>query len=385
MDDETSVTETRLDKHKELSHWLALLHAPGIGSVTIARLLEAFKTADGIITAAAAGELRRHDLVSEPGARFLASPDWSLVDNDLAWLQAGTERHILTLDSDAYPDLLREIADPPPVLFVDGAVGLLNSPQLAIVGSRNPTPLGLETSRDFAHSLAASGLTITSGLALGVDAAAHAGALAAGGTTVAVTGTGLDRVYPASHRRLAHEIAAHGALVSEFPPGTPPRAGHFPRRNRIISGLSLGTLVTEAAPHSGSLITARLAAEQGREVFAMPGSIHNPLARGCHQLLRNGAKLVEEIYDIIEELVQFMSVPSRMDSDSGGFVPSDHGLDQRQQKVIQNLGFEPTSVDTLIERTGFTADILTTTLLALELAGLVATAPGGFYMRRTNQ
>jgi DNA processing protein len=385
MDDETSATEARLDKHKELSHWLALLHAPGIGSVTLARLLEQYATPEGVLAAAATGELQRLALIKENSARFLADPDWSLVENDLAWLQAGPDRHILTRDSQYYPDLLREIADPPPILFVHGNVDLLNSPQLAIVGSRNPTPLGLEMSRDFAHSLAVSGLTITSGLALGVDAAAHAGALAGGGTTVAVTGTGLDRVYPASHRRLAHQIAAHGVLVSEFPPGTPPRPDHFPRRNRIISGLSLGTLVTEAAPHSGSLITARLAAEQGREVFAIPGSIHNPLARGCHHLLRNGAKLVEEIYDIIEELVQFMPVDVRRDSDSDGSVPRDHGLDQRQQKVIQNLGFEPTSVDTLIERTGFTADILTTTLLALELAGLVATAPGGFYMRRTNQ
>jgi DNA processing protein len=277
---------------------------------------------------------------------------------------------------------LRQIADPPPVLFVKGDVSLLNYPQLAIVGSRNPSPVGAETSYAFARSLSACGLTITSGLALGVDAAAHRGALDGNGATIAVTGTGLDRVYPAQHRKLAHAISARGALVSEFPPGTAPKPDHFPRRNRIISGLSLGTLVTEAALRSGSLITAQQALEQGREVFAIPGSIHNPLARGCHSLLRNGAKLVEEICDIIDELGQFQPAVSTRAPNQRSISPAIPGLDQQQQMVVNNLGFEPTSMDTLIERTGFSADNLATSLLSLELAGLVSAVPGGLYMRR---
>lgn len=382
MDDGTLATEkTALDNHGTLVPWLILLHAPGLGPITLARLLEAFPSPTAILTAAADGQLRTHG-VSKQSVDFLTSPESRLVDADLEWLEGGSDRHIIPRDSQYYPALLNEIADPPPVLFVRGQAERLNDPQLAIVGSRNPTPVGLETSQAFARSLVATGLTITSGLALGIDAAAHKGALEGNGTTIAVTGTGPDRVYPARHRRLAEKILANGALVSEFPPGTAARPEHFPRRNRLISGMSIGTLVTEAALHSGSLITARLALDQGREVFAIPGSIHNPLARGCHRLLRNGAKLVEEIYDIIEELGQYVVVPSRMETNHGSPQTAVDGLDQRQQKVLHNLGFEPTSVDTLIERTGFTADILTTILLALELQGLVTTTPGGFYTRR---
>lgn len=381
MDDGTLAAESCLANHSKLTPWLLLLHTPGIGPITLARLLEQFNTPTGILSAAADGQLQKLG-IKKHTIEYLTSPDLALVDKDLEWMEAGSDRHILCRDDHYYPALLNEIADPPPVLFIRGKPDLLNSPQLAIVGSRNPTPVGLETSQAFAQSLVETGLTITSGLALGIDAAAHSGALAGGGTTIAVTGTGPDRIYPASHRRLAEKIIANGALVSEFPPGTQARPEHFPRRNRIISGMSLGTLVTEAALHSGSLITARLALDQGREVFAMPGSIHNPLARGCHKLLRNGAKLVEEIYDIIEELGQYIPVPDRMEPDNGSPETAVHGLDQQQQKVLHNLGFEPTSVDTLSERTGFTPDILTTNLLALELAGLVTTTPGGFYTRR---
>lgn len=381
MDDGILAAENRPANHKELTDWLILLHTPGIGPITLVRLLEKFHTPIGILSAAANGELRAHG-IKKDSIDFLSRPDLSLIEKDLAWMDAGNDRHIVSRDDVYYPALLNEIPDPPPLLFVRGNLKLLNSPQLAIVGSRNPTPVGLETSHAFARSLAETGLTITSGLALGIDATAHIGALAGGGATIAVTGTGPDRIYPAGHRRLAEQIIANGALVSEFPPGTPARPEHFPRRNRIISGLSLGTLVTEAALHSGSLITARLALDQGREVFAIPGSIHNPLARGCHNLLRNGAKLVEEIYDIIEELGQYVPVPHRKEPAHGDLQTAVHGLDQQQQKVLHNLGFEPTSVDTLIERTGFTADILTTILLALELAGVVTTTPGGFFMRR---
>ncbi len=218
----------------------------------------------------------------------------------------GDNRHLITLHDARYPTLLREIDDAPPMLFIQGDPTILNLPQIAIVGSRNPSASGRQTATDFAHFLASAGLAITSGLADGIDGAAHQGALETKNSTLAVTGTGLDRVYPAKHRELAHRIAEQGALISELPPGTPPIPANFPRRNRIISGLSLGTLVVEAAQKSGSLITARLATEQGREVFAIPGSIHNPLARGCHALIRQGAKLVETAGDILEELAPLL-------------------------------------------------------------------------------
>ena len=383
MDDGTLVSEDRLTEQSDLSHWLALLHAPGIGPITVARLLEHYQTPEGILAAANNGQLRQSGILKQGLIEYLSKPDWVAVERDLNWLHAGPDRHILTLDSRHYPALLREIADPPPVLFIEGDQLLLNHPQLAIVGSRNPSPIGAETCHEFARSLAARGLVITSGLALGIDAAAHQGALAAGGSTIAVTGTGLDRVYPASHRQLAAEIVAQGAMVSEFPPGTAPRPDHFPRRNRIISGLSLGTLVAEAAVRSGSLITAMQALEQGREVFAIPGSIHNPLARGCHALLRNGAKLVEEICDIIDELDHFLPASPAMATDRHRIDVSASGLDQQQQKVIKNLGFEATSMDTLINRTGLSADMLAPMLLSLELMGIIVSTPGGHYMRRS--
>jgi DNA processing protein len=382
MEDETLVTDDRLADQAELSPWLALLHAPGIGPITLARLLEHYQTPGAILAAGQSEKLRASGLLKKNSYEYLSNPDWGAVESDLNWARSDPTHHILTLDSRDYPVLLRQIADPPPVLFVKGDVSLLNYPQLAIVGSRNPSPVGAETSYAFARSLSACGLTITSGLALGVDAAAHRGALDGNGATIAVTGTGLDRVYPAQHRKLAHAISARGALVSEFPPGTAPKPDHFPRRNRIISGLSLGTLVTEAALRSGSLITAQQALEQGREVFAIPGSIHNPLARGCHSLLRNGAKLVEEICDIIDELGQFQPAVSTRAPNQRSISPAIPGLDQQQQMVVNNLGFEPTSMDTLIERTGFSADNLATSLLSLELAGLVSAVPGGLYMRR---
>jgi len=382
MDNETLVIDDRLAKHPELSHWLALLHAPGVGPITLASLLDHYQTPGAILAAAASSKLSQTGLLKQHSLKYLSNPDWKAVQQDLNWVCAASDHHILTLDSKDYPALLRQIPDPPPVLFVHGDVSLLNTPQLAIVGSRNPSPAGAETSYEFAHSLSACGLTITSGLALGVDAAAHRGALAGNGATIAVTGTGLDRVYPARHRQLAHDIATQGALVSEFPPGTGPKPDHFPRRNRIISGMSLGTLVTEAALRSGSLITARQAVDQGREVFAIPGSIHNPLSRGCHTLLRNGAKLVEEICDIIEELGHFLPNTSCISPDTYGAGTPESGLDQQQQKVINNLGFGPASMDTLIERTGLTAEALTTILLSLELAGVVTATAGGHYIRR---
>ncbi|MGH8552168.1 MAG: DNA-processing protein DprA, partial [Methylococcales bacterium] len=255
-------------------------------------------------------EEERHCLselgLNQATIEYLKSPDWAAIDNDLEWLNQPGHQAV-TLDDPRYPSRLKEIAVPPPVLFVTGEVSLLSTPQLAIVGSRNPSPSGIDIARDFAANLCGSGLTITSGMALGIDGAAHEGCLAAGGKTIAVLGTGPDRVYPARHKQLAWKIAERGCLVTEFPPGTRPKASNFPRRNRVISGLSLGVLVVEAAIESGSLITARLALEQGREVFAIPGFIHNPLARGCNALIKKGAKLVESVHDILEELHGFQA------------------------------------------------------------------------------
>lgn len=283
----------------------------------------------------------------------------------------------MTLEDERYPSLLKEIPDPPAVLFVYGEPGILNQPQLAMVGSRHHSPGGRDTPRDFARYLASAGLVITSGMALGIDAACHQGALDGGGQTIAVTGTGLDRIYPARHRDLAHEIAENGALVSEFPIGMPPLAGNFPRRNRIISGLSLGVLVVEAAIKSGSLITARLALEQGREVLAIPGSIHNPHSRGCNSLIRQGAKLVETAQDVLEELPGIQGSNLEI---SGYFKDSrQFELNESYKKVLESVGHESTAVDTVVERSGLTADAVCSMLLILELQGFVAASNGGYY------
>jgi DNA processing protein len=261
---------------------------------------------------------------------------------------------------------------------------VLSLPQLAVVGSRNPTSLGRDTAQQFARHLASAGLAITSGLALGIDAAGHRGALQAHGRTVAVLGCGLDEVYPRENAALAREIAEHGALVSELPAGTPPLKQHFPRRNRIIAGLSVGTLVVEAALHSGSLITARLAAEQGREVFAIPGSIHSPQSRGCHRLIRQGAKLVETADDIFAELGALLdglraAAPAQAPEAQRLSAPE---LDKDYEILLDALGFAPAGVDALVARTGFPADAVASMLLILELDGRVAQQPGGLYCRR---
>jgi DNA processing protein len=375
-----------VDQSARLRAWLTLVQAPGIGPRLIARLLAQFGDV-GTALGEDAATLRGLGI---PAAAIesLRRPDESGLDALVAWAQQdGTA--ILTLDDPGYPMLLAQIPDPPGVLYVRGDPAVLADPQLAIVGSRNPTPQGAETTRDFAHYLAGCGLTITSGLALGVDAAAHRGALAVG-RTVAVLGTGLDRVYPAAHRELARHIAAVGALVSELPPGSPPRAENFPRRNRIISGLSLGTLVTEASLGSGSLITARLAVEQGREVFAMPGSIHNPLARGCHALIRDGARLVESGQDVLAELAPLLGVvtapvadeaPLRSGAGGNLGLGPDAGqhLDADYRCLLSAMGHDPVAVDDLIRRTGLPADSVASMLLLLELQGRVSSHPGGRY------
>jgi len=282
-------------------------------------------------------------------------------------------------------------------LFTDGDVDALWQPQLAVIGSRNPTSGGIENARDFAGTLARQGFTITSGLATGIDGTAHQAALDAGATTVAVLGSGLDRIYPAGNRGLAENIRKQGVLVSEFPPGTPPAREHFPQRNRIISGLSLGVLVIEAALNSGSLITARMAAEQGREVFALPGSIHNPLSKGCHRLIRDGARLVETDTEILQELAPLAgrlaaSLRQQMDSEANQQVDeklanSDSGPnlaeDPDYAKLWSCLGFDPLPVDTLITTSGLTAKAVSAMLLMLELRGRVEAHPGGAFSRKT--
>ncbi len=351
------------------SYWLALLHAPGVGEVTFNQLLQRHGEPKNLFDSPELCDNQRL-------RQYLRSPDWERVETDLEWLQQeGCQ--LLTRHHPHYPTQLRELPDAPPLLFLRGSAELLSDPQLAVVGSRNPSASGRETAHDFARTLAATGMVITSGLAMGIDAASHQGALDGGGQTIAVTGTGLDRVYPASNRELAHAIIdGGGAILSEYSPGTPPHAGNFPRRNRIISGLSLGTLVVEAALRSGSLITARLAAEQGREVFAIPGSIHNPLARGCHQLIRQGAKLVESAGDILEELAPQLHAALNEGEES---QPHEGGkLDEEYQGLLRCIGHEATPVDQMIERSGLTAEAVSSMLLLLELQGFVESTAGGY-------
>jgi DNA processing protein len=313
---------------------------------------------------------------------WLAAPDEALIDSDLRWLESsGTV--LLPATSPEYPALLRESPDAPAALFVRGDIRVLGEPQLAMVGSRNPTAGGRATAREFASFFARAGLTITSGLALGIDAACHEGALAAKGPTIAVLGCGLDQIYPRNHEALAEAIVASGALVSEFPPGTQPMRECFPQRNRIIAGLSHGTLVVEAAQRSGSLITARLAGEAGREVFAIPSSIHNPLGRGCHRLIRQGAKLTECPEDVLCELK--ISLVAQLVATAPGDACAAPALDKEYKILLDALAFEPASVDSLIERTGMNSESIASMLLILELDGHVAPHPGGRYSRMAGQ
>ncbi|HXF07352.1 MAG TPA: DNA-processing protein DprA [Candidatus Acidoferrales bacterium] len=364
-------------EERERTAALALLRVPGIGPITFERLVAHFGSCAQVL---AAGDAAWMDAGLPANLRAqLRRPNWPLVESDLRWLEM-PQHHLLRLGETAYPQRLAILPGAPPLLFVKGDPEVLDQPAVAIVGSRNPSGHGRRVASDFAGELVHYGLVITSGLAVGIDAAAHRGALAAGGLSVAVCGTGLDTTYPRSHARLAEELAAEGALVSEWPPGTPALPAHFPRRNRIISGLTLGTLVVEAALRSGSLITARLAAEQGREVFAIPGSIDNPLARGCHALIRQGAKLVESAADILEELPAQITTPR---ADQTGEAPPNPGpsLDPETQTLLDALGHAPASLDELVERAGLTPQTLSSMLLSMELQGLVEILPGGRYGR----
>lgn len=386
-------------------YWLALAHAPGIGPIHFLRLLNYFGSPRAVFEAGRS-EWQKLGLKVEL-IHYLQNPDWSAVEPDQQWL-AQADNSLLTLHHSDYPLHLQQISDPPPLLFVHGDYTLLSSKQLAIVGTRHPSQEGERNAREFAQYLSYQGFTITSGMALGIDGASHWGALAGSGKTIAVAGTGLDRVYPAKHRDLAHKIAASGALVSEFFPGTPVKKGHFPRRSRIVSGLSLGTLVVEAPQGSGALYAARHAIEQNREVFAIPGSIHNPLARGCHQLIKEGgAKLVETVADILEELkiyvptslpteiTKAMTTPQPVSVKPSESPPpttklaaanptnleADNDLTTDYVCLLDHLTAGPTSIDNLVEMSGLTPEAISSMLLMLELRGLVTTQAGGLYTR----
>lgn len=363
----------------DLADWLRLSALPGVGGATQRALLKACGL-PGQVFGAAHSTLA--SLVGEELATVLRSPpppDRQIeIDAALAW--AGEPGNaILTLADDAYPRSLLSIADPPCLLYAKGDLRLLTRPSLAIVGSRNATPGGLQNATRFARALAGSGFCIVSGLALGIDAAAHEGALAAAGGTVAVIGTGIDRVYPARHQSLARRIVEHGLIVSEFPLGSKPLAANFPRRNRIISGLSLGVLVVEAALESGSLITARLAADQGREVFAIPGSIHSPQTKGCHRLIKQGAKLVESAEDLLEELGPPWGTGFPRPNDRPAVERSAGAAKLLAQ--LPPLGHDPFTMDELAARSGLTTEALLAMLFELELAGEVAALSGGRYQR----
>lgn len=353
-----------------LAGWLQLTLTPGLGAATLRGLLQKFGLPENVLAASRA-ELARH--AGAEAVQALDSPAVAgAVERALAWL-AQPGHSLVTLADAAYPRLLLEIADPPALLYCHGRAELLNRSALAVVGSRNATALGASNAEQFARAFSAAGLTIVSGLAQGIDAAAHRGGLAGEASTIAVLGTGVDNVYPKANAALAQDIAARGLLVSEFPLGTQALAHNFPRRNRLISGLAQGCLVIEAALGSGSLITARSAAEQGREVFALPGSIHSPLSKGCHALIKQGAKLAESAEDVLSELGSFRRTGFASTRAPAPAAPA--------EPLLECMGFDPVDVDSLCARAGLPAERVSSDLLRLELAGRVAVLPGGLYQR----
>ena len=353
----------------DIESWLSLGLIDGLGDESERRLLVAFGSPTDILSANVASLQR---VVNKRAAHSIAlGVDKKKLANTLKWLEDPLNSVITLADPD-YPSLLLNIPDPPPLLYLKGRRELLGSPALAIVGSRNATPQGLSNAEAFAEAASNAGLCIISGMALGVDAAAHRGGLRGTAASIAVVGTGLDIVYPARNRELAHELAGKGALISEFPLGTPAIGSNFPRRNRIISGMSRGCLVVEAALQSGSLITARQALEQGRDVFAIPSSIHSPLSRGCHALIKQGAKLVESAQDILEEL-GYQSTSAVADDAAK--------TDVEDSLLLRYMGYDASDIDTLCVRSGLTAEAVSAMLLTLELDGVVANLPGGRYQR----
>ena len=373
---------------QELKAWLRLTLTPGVGNTTARRLLTAFGSAQAVFEQSSS---TLQKLGSDKLASALRGEPLDLAGQlqaTLDWLQAGDDRRVVVLGDTAYPAPLLDIEDPPLMLYMLGTLAshtenalkaIANS--LAIVGSRNPTPQGESNARQFARAFGSADICVVSGLALGIDGAAHDGAMLGGGLTIAVVGTGLDRVYPKRHLALAHRIAKQGMMISEFPLGTPPLTANFPRRNRIISGLSRGTLVVEAALQSGSLITARLAAEQGKEVFAIPGSIHSPQSRGCHALIKQGAKLVEVAQDVLEELKLAPAGSGAALDAAQPQTQSDTAGSASEDPLLTALGFDAVSLDALLARTGLDTAHLQAQLLELELDGQVVRLPGGLFQR----
>jgi len=369
-----------LTNQSSIENWLHLRHTPGIGYSSFHTLLKSFASVDAILNASHK-QLSSLALKAETIAA-LTHPQSLDISADLNWLEQ-ENHHIITVLDDAYPEKLKQLPDAPLLLYVRGDPDYLNQPSLAMVGSRNPSAAGRNTASDFASHLSNAGITIISGLATGIDGASHKGALQGLAGTVAVVAHGLDIVYPAKHQKLAQQITENGAVISEMPIGTQPHRGLFPRRNRLISALSLGTLVVEAAQKSGSLITARCAIEQNREVFAIPGSIHNPMARGCHQLIRQGAKLVETAGDILEELCISSHTaslyPQKSEKNTPENLKDPHlALDPDHQKLLKCLAYEPASIDELVISSHFTAAEVASMLLILELEGIIVCQDGRY-------
>jgi len=371
---------------------LALFHLSGVGPNRHHKLIEWFGSAQAVISGdrkliqAAGVKSESVKLLDEYARSGFNSQLGRLVERDFEWL-SHSGNTILLLDDDDYPSLLKHVDSPPPVLFVRGSCELLSEPQLAIVGSRNPSIDGKDNAYRFAKSMVNVGLAVTSGMALGVDGSAHQGAIDGGGHTIAVVGTGADIIYPARHRGLADKILEKGVIVSELPLGTQPQPSNFPRRNRIISALSMGVLVVEASPRSGSLITAHCALDQGREVYAIPGSIHNPMARGCHQLLRQGAKLVESAEDIFEELSSLLAFHQFVRNEPTSATPEpqdffDHetlqALTEQESSLLKLIGYDMVSVDGVVERSELSVEDVSFQLMSLELKGFIQSVPGGF-------
>ena len=350
--------------------WLALSQIRGLGGEGARRLLQEFGSPDAVLSAPVS--ILNSFVKAEVAAAISGGIADDLLAPALNWLEEDYN-HIVTLGDSDYPQALLNIADPPLLLYIKGRRDLLNTTALAIVGSRNATPQGKCNAEEFSKSLSDAGLCIISGMAHGIDAAAHRGALLGMSSSIAVVGTGLDKVYPAANRDLAHALAAQGTLISEFPLGTPPVATNFPRRNRIISGMSIGCLVVEASLQSGSLITARLAMEQGRDVFAIPSSIHSPQSRGCHALIKQGAKLAESAQDILEELPDVRHVYSGK--------PETPDSQNQDSDLLALIGFDPVSMDGLCTRSGLTVSQLSAMLLPLELEGRITALPGGLLQR----
>lgn len=366
---------------KELEAWLCLTPRAGLGAAAVRRLLAAFGSPQAVLDA---GPGAWREVGGAEAAKALAQPSdlaQQMVAQGLEWRANTAGAQVIALGESAYPAALLQTADPPFLLFCRGEVGLLQQPSLAIVGSRHATAQGIENARAFAKHLSDAGLCIVSGLAAGIDGAAHEGGLSGRGRTIAVMGTGPEQLYPRRHQKLGERIAQEGLLLTEFGPGTPPLPAHFPQRNRIIAGMSLGTLVVEAAVQSGSLITARMASECGREVFAIPGSIHSPVARGCHRLIQQGAKLVETGEDVLQELRAQTALlgPARLRPQDD--TASEASPACTTDPVLLALGQDPMPLDALVARTGWPAATLSVRLLELELTGAVARLPGGYFQR----